>query len=66
MWARGSEMIWMDSAFPEAKDWVMVIISSSVVGLKKIDSQNDPDRKSLCEEGGGCIFFARLGPILEK
>ena len=44
----------------------MVIISSSVVGLKKIDSRNDPDRKSLCEQGGGCIFFARLGPILEK
>ena len=43
----------------------MVIISSSVVGLKKIDSRNDPDRKSLCEQGGGCIFFARLGPILE-
>ena len=78
MWARGPEMIWMDSliidigilsypaAFPEAKDWAMVIISSSVVGLKKIDSRNDPDRKSLCEQGGGCIFFARLGPILEK
>ena len=44
----------------------MVIISSSVAGLKKIDSRNDPDRKSLCEQGGGCIFFARLGPILEK
>ena len=54
------------AAFPEAKDSAMVIISSSVVGLKKIDSRNDPHRKSLCEEGGGCIFFARLGPILEK
>ena len=54
------------AAFPEAKDSAMVIISSSVVGLKKIDSRNDPDRKSLCEEGGGCIFFARFGPILEK
>ena len=28
----------------------MVIISSSVVELKKIDSRNDPDRKSLCEQ----------------
>ena len=39
MWARGPEMIWMDSliidigilsypaAFPEAKDWVMVILN---------------------------------------
>ena len=71
-------MIWMDSliidieillylaAFPEAKDWAMIIISSSVVGLKKIDSRNDPERKYLCEEGEGCIFFARFGPILEK
>ena len=54
------------AAFPEAEDSAMVIISSSVAGLKKIDSRNDPHRKSLCEEGGGCIFFARFGPILEK
>ena len=75
MWARGSEMIWMDSliidigilshpaAFPEAKDWAVVIILFSVVGLKKIDSRNDPDRKSLLEEGGGCVFFAKFGIV---
>ena len=37
-----------------------------VVGLKKIDSRNDSNRKSLCEEGGGCLFFGRFGPIVEK
>jgi len=41
------------AAFPEAKDGAMLIISSSVVGVKKIDSRKDPDRKSLCEDGGG-------------
>jgi len=44
----------------------MVIISSVVVGSKKIDSRKAPDKKSLCEHGGDCIFLARLGPILEK
>ena len=37
-------------ALPEAKDRAIVIISSFVVGLKKIDSGKDPDKKSLCEQ----------------
>ena len=45
---------------------LLFLLPSSVVGLKKIDSRNDSNRKSLCEEGGGCLFFGRFRPILQK
>ena len=41
------------AALPDAKDWAIAIISSFVVGLKKMDSGKDPDRKSLCVDGRG-------------
>ena len=37
----------------------MMIISSFVFGLKKIDSSKDSDKKSLCEHGGSLIVFAK-------
>jgi len=33
------------AALPDAIDWAIAIISSFVVGLKKIDSGKDPDQE---------------------
>ena len=43
-----------------------MIISSFVVGLKKIDSRKAPDKKFLCEHGGDRISLARVIPEIFK
>ena len=47
-------------AMLETKKWVMMVISPFVVGLKKIDSWKDSDKKSLCKHWGSLIVFAPI------